>query len=176
MPTATTLTPTDARALLAHTAPSVELHAGVCLMLYAGLRRGELTDLHVRDYTPGAEPTIRIGALRHPRTIRLAPTAAAAVDAYLATQDADPDDYLLPGLTDTKLAVRLRAAANAAGVTARSHDLRTTAVSAVLESGLPMLYLQPYFGLSAALGPNDLDGPPKGYDQAVALALEVAYR
>jgi integrase len=85
MPTTDILRATDARAVFSQARADALAHAGVGLLLLAGLRPAEVEALRAADYIAGADgPRLRTGAFRHPRTIRIAPSAAAALEVYLA--------------------------------------------------------------------------------------------
>lgn len=166
---------TDARRVLDATADDPLVHAGVALLVYAGLRPREAMELRVSDYTAGAEPRLRVGTPRCPRTIRIAPSASAALDAYLAGQDVEGDEPLLLGLRDTLLVQRVRAAGREVGVGVGVHDLRKTAVGAALAADLPVMWVQSYFGMFTAPEMHDLVPVPEDYDTRVADALETAF-
>ncbi|MCQ6250928.1 tyrosine-type recombinase/integrase [Streptomyces malaysiensis] len=167
----------DARAVLAQSRGNALAHAGVALLLLAGLRPGEVEALRVADYERGGDGArLRTGALRHPRGIRIASSAAAALDAYLATQaGVDEEDFLLPELRTTRLVQLVRGSAAAAGVQAGVHDLRKAAVAAVLEDGAPVSHVEAYFGMSKAPGRKDLVPVRDGYDAGIADVLEHAF-
>lgn len=173
MPIATILPVTEARAVLATARQDVLVHAGVALLLLAGLRPSEVEALRVRDYERGdGGPRLRTGTDRHPRAIRIAPSAGAAVDAYLAAQDTDPEDFLLPELRTTRLVQLVRGTAEAAGVSAGVHDLRRAAVAVVLEDGAPVAHVEGYFGMGKAPVRTDLVPVRSGYDAGIAGVLE----
>jgi integrase len=147
----------------------------VALLVYAGLRPKEVLELRVRDYAPGVEPRVCVGTLRHPRTIRIARAAGATVDAYLASQDTEPDEPLLLGLRDTLLVQRVRAAGREVGAGVGVHDLRRAAVGAALAAGLSVPWVQAYFGMATHPELHDLVPVPEDYDVRVAEALERAF-
>jgi integrase len=63
------------------------LHIGVILLYTAGLRRGELLRLTVSDYDTQAHTLlIRASKFHKSRLLPLSPTAALALDAYLAAR------------------------------------------------------------------------------------------
>lgn len=167
----------DARALLAGTRDSDDqlLHAAVSLLLLAGLRPGEAEELRVRDYTPGVAPQLRVGGAARHRQIRLAPSAAGALDLYLAGQDAEPEEFLLAGLQRVLLVQLVRRAAKHIDVEAGVADLRQTAIAAALEDGAPVHHVRTYFGVPKAPGRKDLLVVPGGYDAGIAAALEAAF-
>jgi integrase len=162
----------DARSLLAETQADPLLYAATSLMLMAGARPMEATSVTVADYQPGAEASILLGR----RRIRIAPTAARAVDAYLVTQDADPAEPLLLGLQDVGVLPRLmRAAAERAGVPAGVHSLRRAAIAAALEDGAPPAHIEAYFGIEKALDRKALVPLSAGFDAGMAATLEAAF-
>ncbi|MFJ1995334.1 hypothetical protein [Streptomyces asiaticus] len=176
MPTTDILRTTDARAVFSQARADALAHAGVGLLLLAGLRPAEVEALRVADYITGADgPRLRTGTFRHPRTIRIAPSAAAAVDAYLAAQEVDEEDFLLPELRATRLARLVRATAGTVGVQAGVHDLRKAAVAAVLGDGAPVQHVEAYFGMSKTPGRRDLVPVREGYDSGIAGVLERAF-
>lgn len=163
------LSTADARAVLAQTRDDDLLRAVVSLMLLVGLRPGEVEALRVRDY---ASETLHVGTERHPRTIRLASSAAAALDVYLATQATGPEDFLLSEARTTRLVQLARGAAAAAGVEAGVHDLRRAAVAVVFEGGAPVQHVEAYFGMGDQRGRRDLVPVRAGYDVSIAALLE----
>jgi integrase len=168
---------TDARALLTVTRGDRLFHAGVSLLLYAGLRRSEVSALLISDYMPGAEPRLRVGAGSGMavRTIRIARSAAAALDAYLAGEDTAPDEPLLMGLQRRDWGRHVRHVAEETGVRITVHDLRRAAIAAALAGGASALHLEVYFGLSKLPGRRDLLPVSERYDAAIAEALERAF-
>jgi integrase/recombinase XerD len=137
---AAALTPTPGSPLRAET-----YHLAVVLLYTAGLRRGELTRLTVRDYGLDTQVLqIRASKFHKSRMVPLSSDAAAAVGAYLALRrrrgfPVDPDTPLLwhrtrPGAsyTGAGLAQGLRRLFKQAGLAgqpgrcARVHDLRHT--------------------------------------------------
>ncbi|MFG2412255.1 hypothetical protein [Streptomyces goshikiensis] len=163
-----------ARAVL----PSVEhdpmLHAGVALMLLVGLRPGEVSRLTVADYEPGPEPHITVDG---DRRIRIAPSAAAALDAYLGDQETEPDEPLLPGF-DQQHGNMMRRVFTEKTMQARlhvsMHDLRQVAMRAALEDGAPVAHIEAYFGTDK-IGHLRTDDLTPGFDAAMARTLEVAF-
>lgn len=166
----------DARAVLTYSGRDAALHAGVSLMLLVGLRASEVTGLRVSQYAPGPQARVHVGTDRHSRTIRIAPSAARALDTYLATQRTDPHDYLLPELGTTRVVQMVRGVAAAAGISAGVHDLRRAAWAAVLEDGTPVWHAEAYFGRNGAR-PRQKDHVPlpEGYDAAISGVLEQAF-
>lgn len=168
------LTSTQGRAVLAATRDDPLVHAGATLMLLAGLRPQEAADLYVSDYEPG-ERRLRPGSERNPRTIRIAPSAAAALDAYLDGQDATPDGHLLHGLRGVKAVTLFAATMRQAGLSARVHDLRRAAMATVLDDGTPMQHVQQYFGLAKSTARTELVPVREGYDAGIAAVLEAEF-
>jgi integrase len=165
----------DGRAVLAATRDDPLVHASTALMLLAGLRPGEVSDLQVRDYEAG-EQRLTVGGARRPRTIRIAPSAADAVDTYLEGQDAAPGEpLLLAGLQGVKVVTLFSAAMRRAGVDARVHDLRRAAMAAVLEDGAPVQHLEAYFGITKSTARKDLTPVREGYDEGIAALLEAEF-
>ena len=165
-----TLSAEDACRLLAECRQDAALYAGVSLMLLAGLRPGEVDRLTVADYEPGPEPCLDVDG----RRIRIAPSAARALDAYLGLEDTEPGEPLLMGVQGHLQMLASHAAARA-DVRARVHDLRRAAMNAVLEDGAPMAHIEAYFGIGKALDREGLVPLPEGYDAAVARSLEAAF-
>lgn len=162
----------EARRVLDAARDDALLYASVSLMLFAGLRPGEVAALDVRDYD-AAVPSICTGTLRRPRTICIARSAAVAVDAYLATQETEPDEPLLLGLYLRGPRFRRRTA-EGGRVAIVSRDLRQAAIGAALAAGVPMSHVGAYFGMSK-IGVGEVVPVPEGYDLAVAAALEEAF-
>ncbi|WP_329330702.1 tyrosine-type recombinase/integrase [Streptomyces sp. NBC_01454] len=169
-----TLTSAEGRAVLAATRDDPLVHASAALMLLAGLRPQEVSELRVRDYVLG-ERRLHVDGVRHPRIIRIAPSAAAAVDAYLEGQDADPGEPLLVGLQGVKRVTLFAAAMRAAELDVRAHDLRRSAMGAVLEDGAPVQHLEAYFGITKSASRKDLVPVRDGYDEGIAAVLESAF-
>jgi integrase len=167
----------DAQALLAETRQDPLLYAATSLMLFAGARPQEAAEATIADYEPGVEPRIWLGQRWvTQRQIRIAPAAAHALDEYLATQDADPEEPLLLGLQRVNTMHDLvRRAALHAGVDAGAHSLRRAAIAAAWEDGAPASHIEAYFGISKALAPEALTALPDGYDAALARTLEAAF-
>ncbi|OLZ72588.1 hypothetical protein AVW11_04130 [Streptomyces amritsarensis] len=161
----------DARALLAATRVDPLLHAAVSVMLMAGLRPTEAARLTVADYAPGDEPRLRVVGGRH---IQIARSAAVAMDAYLASQEAEPGEPLLLGLQEN-LPQLVRRAAEQVGVQAGVHSLRRAAIAAALEDNPPHSHIEAYFGINKALDRKALTPLPEGYDAGMAATLEAAF-
>lgn len=162
----------ESRVLLAETRQDPLLHAAASLMLLVGARPMEAIAASVGDFTPGAEPRLRLGR----RDIRMAPSAARAVEGYLATQVTAEEEPLLLGLQEVGTLPRLlRAAAGRAGVEAGVHSLRRAAIGAALEDGAPPRHLEAYFGIDKALDRKALVPLPDKYDLAMARTLEAAF-
>ncbi|HMG63267.1 MAG TPA: tyrosine-type recombinase/integrase [Streptosporangiaceae bacterium] len=164
----------DARRVLAETRRDPLLYTSVSLLLFTGVRAGEVTSLAVGDYAPGSR-RLAVGGVRYPRTITIAPTAAGALDGYLGGEETAPDEPLLLGMRRGWLYPLLKEAADRAGVTAGMHDLRRAAIAAVIEAGRPADEVQAYFGLSVPLAANALTALPAGWDAQVASSLETAF-
>ncbi|MGW8679685.1 hypothetical protein ACWGNN_01210 [Streptomyces sp. NPDC055817] len=172
------LTSAVARAALAALADDELLHAAGALMLLTGLRRGELTELLVREWHPGPDPKVTVRSRVQERTIRVAPTAAAAVDGLLAGEDAEPQEPLLLGLKPDGIPFMLPrlfgAAMKRAGLDVTAHDLRRTAQAVVIEDGAPMAHVNAYFGL-AKFEDKPLVPVPEDYDRGIIQVLEAAF-
>jgi integrase len=165
------LSEAEARALLAETVADPLVHAAVALMLMAGVRATEVGRLTVAQYEPG--PTPRLDVLGD-RRIRIAPSAARAVDAYMASQQAAADEPLLLGV-QAHLAKLVRRAAGRARVEAGVHSLRRAAIYAALADGAPPTHIEAYFGIPKRLDAKALTALPEGYDLAMARTLEAAF-
>lgn len=151
------------------------LHATTTLLIYTGARPTEAAELLVRDYTPGAEPALRLGASSGSglRTIRIARTAATALDSYLAGQNTDSDEPLLLGIQNGQCIRMLHRLS--AGRELRVHDLRRAAIAAALADGTPTRFVNAYFGMSKAADANALVSLPDGYDTGIADVLDATY-
>lgn len=167
----------DARMLLAETRQDPLLHAAASLMLLAGARPQEAAEATIADYEPGTEPRIWLGQRWvTQRQVCIAPAAARALDEYLATQDADPEEPLLLGLQRVNTVHDLvRRAGVHAGVDAGAHSLRRAAIAAAWEDGAPAGHIEAYFGINKAVDPKALTSLPDGYDAAMARTLEAAF-
>jgi integrase len=165
-----------ARAILTRTAHDQLLHATTALLLYVGLRPTEAFALKVSDYTSGTEPTLMVTEGRwERREIRIAPSAAAALDTYLAGEDTSPEEPLLLGMRSNFLHGLLRDAADEARVNAGVHDLRRAAVAAAMEGGHSAQEIGAYFGMSTPPGRKDLVPLRDGWGAGVAGTLEAAF-
>ncbi|MFE4671400.1 site-specific integrase [Streptomyces sp. NPDC056723] len=173
------LTPTMARAALAAMADDELLHAVGSLMLLAGLRRGEASGLLVGDWHPGPDPKLTVRSRMQERTIRVAPTVAAELDALLVGEDAEPHETRLLGLKPDGIPFMLPrlfgAAMKRAGLDVTDHDLRRAAEAVVIEDGAPMAHVNAYFGLSAMFDDKALVSVPEGYDRGIVHVLEAAF-
>lgn len=164
----------DARRVFAASREDATAHAAVALLLLAGLRPQEAETQRTHDYDP--EPRLRTGAPRRWRTIRIAPSAGAAVTAYLAMTVETPGVLMFPRLQSRRsvspLVQLVRATARSVGVDAGVHCLRRAAVAEVLRHGLPMAHVERYFGVAKAPGRKELVPVPEGYDAEIAAILE----
>ncbi|MFJ9890864.1 hypothetical protein ACIQRW_34140 [Streptomyces sp. NPDC091287] len=153
------------------------LSAAAHLYLLAGLRRDEALRLTVADYTPGPAPTVRVAPVRtQERRIRIALTAAAAVDAYLATEaETSADEPLLLGLRSDQVRAGIQRAARHASLAAGVHDLRRASMAVVIGEGHPGREIEAYFGLSRVSGRRDLTVLTGDWDAPIAGALERAF-
>lgn len=166
----------DTRSALAACRSDPTLYAGAALMLFAGVRTGEVRRLLVRDWLPGDDPQLMIRSRVAERTIRLAPSAANALNDYLIGEDTEPGEPLLLGLNRQGwLENVFNNAARAASLDIRVHDLRRAAIAAVLEDGTPMAHIEAYFGVSKGLDRKTLVEVREGYDKGIAAALESAF-
>lgn len=163
----------DARRILAECGRDVVLHTAATVLMYTGIRVGELTALKIHDYDPTAR-TLAVGTLRHPRTITIARSAAAALDAYLEGGETAAEEPLIMGLPRKWMYPLLQEAAQRAGVEAGVHDLRRAAMAAAVDADRSIREVQAYFGVSAALITEDLVPLRDGWDREVAEALERA--
>lgn len=168
-----------ARAALDATRNDQLLYAGTALLLLAGLRRAEVTDLLVGDWSSGADPQVTIRGRSQARTIRVATTAATAMDACLAAQKAELDEPLLLGLktgAHPYLFSRLfQERMREAGINVSMHDLRRSAMAAVVEEGTPAAHIEAYFGLSKTVSGKQLVATPEGFDQGITTLLEATF-
>jgi hypothetical protein len=143
-------------------------------MLLAGLRPGELMPLLVRDWQPGDDPKLTVHIGRHQRTIRVAPSAAAAVDAYLAGRLTQPDEQLLlipePHGVPRLVYRTFSSTMQQAGLHVRSFDLATAAEAVVLDDGTPTHHIAAYFGPSKTAAGESLP-LPEDYDRGIAAVL-----
>ncbi|MFE2164905.1 hypothetical protein ACFXB3_07495 [Streptomyces sp. NPDC059447] len=167
----------DAQQLLAETREDPLLHAAASLMLFAGARPTEVNEAKVTDYAPGAAARIWLGRRWEGlRQICIAPSAVHAIDAYLATQDADTEEPLFLGVQQAHtLSNLIRGAAVRAGVDAGVHSLRQAAIAAALYDGTPVSHIEAYFGVGKWVDPVQPAGLPEGYDVAMARTLETAF-
>lgn len=168
------LTSAEGRAVLAATRDDPLVHAAASLMLLAGLRPQEVAELRMPDYVPG-ECRLSTGTARRPRTIRIASSATAAIDAYLVGQAAAPEEPLLVGVQGARIVTLFSAAMRQADLAVRVHDLRRAAMAVALEDGTPMRHMEAYFGMSKTETRKDLVPLGEGYDAGIAAALEVAF-
>ncbi|MFF8784876.1 hypothetical protein [Streptomyces sp. NPDC015125] len=165
-----------ARAALTAVSGDVELHAAATLMLLVGLRPGEVQRLRILDWTPGVEPRLTIRSDRRERTIRIAPSAASALDEHLEGENAELGEPLLLGLEYHWFVHRLfRDAMQQAGLDVDVLDLRRAAMAAVLEDGTPMQHIEAYFGIAKSPGRKDLVPVREGYDEGIAAVLEAEF-
>ncbi|WP_078943196.1 tyrosine-type recombinase/integrase [Streptomyces aureus] len=168
---------TVARAALQSTRSDQLLYAAASLLLLAGLRRGEVSGLLVGDWLSGNEPRVTIRGRRRVRDIRVAATAAEAVDAQLAVAQAEPDEPLLLGLQTARnspypLSRLFRARTREAGLDVTVSDLRRAAIAAAVRRGEPLAHIEAYFGLSKAAADRQLVTTAEGYDREIAALLE----
>ncbi|MEV8398865.1 hypothetical protein [Streptomyces niveus] len=166
----------DVRASLAACRHDPVLHAGAALMLFAGLRPGEVRRMLVQDWLPGEAPRVVVRGGVAARMIRVAPSAATALYDSLIGEDTEPDEPLILGLTQRGWLEKVFSdVAQDACLDVRVHDLRQAAIAAALEDGTPVAHVEAYFGLSKAVDRRPPVGVPDGYDAGVAAALEVAF-
>lgn len=170
----TPLTRSQAHAIYTQAADDPSAHALVALMLLAGLRPHEVETLRVADW-PGDSLRLRVGTPRHPRSIVVSPTVAAAITAALEGEVTDPEDFLLPAARTTRLVSLVRAVARQAGIEAGVHDLRHAAIRAAFEAQLPPAWICAYFGTTDHDAAHRLAALPNGWGGAVAGALEEAF-
>jgi integrase len=144
-------------------------------MLLAGLRPSEIRHALVEDWVGGDDPKLTVRGRVGGRTIRVAPTAARAVDTYLAGEDAKPDEPLLVGLdAERQLARAVRRTTQWTGLDVGVHDLRRAAIAAVLEDGTPCAHIEAYFGLSRPEGRRVVP-VREGYDRGITAMLEATF-
>ncbi|MEU6379509.1 hypothetical protein [Streptomyces sp. NPDC046909] len=166
------------RAALDATRGDQLLYAGTSLLLLAGLRRDEATRLLVGDWSPGAYPQVRILG-RQKRMIRVATTAAAAVDACLDGVEVEAEEPLLLGLKTAENPFQMsrlfRLRMRECGLNLNVYDLRRAAIAVVINSGTPLAHIEAYFGLSKVATSKQLVPVPGGYDRDIAILLEETF-
>lgn len=166
------------RAALDATRGDQLLYAGTSLLLLAGLRRDEATGVLVGDWSPGTDPQVTIRG-RQERTIRVATTAAAAVDACLEGVESEAEEPLLLGLKTAgnpyQISRLFRARMRECGLNLHIYDLRRAAIAAVVRHGTPLAHINAYFGLLKVATSNQLVPVPEGYDRDIASLLEAAF-
>ena len=144
------------------------------MLVRAGLRGSEVEACARRHFTPTlGRPTLLAGTKYRPRTITLAPSAAASVSALLREREADINAPLVHGLSSVALVQLVRAVCRRSGVDVGVHDLRRTAIATVLDTGVAMLDVQGYFGFSVS-GTAPV-GVRQGRDAEIARILELAF-
>ena len=134
--------------------------AMVCLMLYAGLRVGEVATLHSTDLTVPAEPQapIRLRVLgkgRKERVVYLCPHGYQPLATYLAAQQAPaPQTPLFRSRLGSPISVagiqeRIQHYAQRSGVAVTCHRLRHTYGRWMAEGEMPVLALSRLLGHSS---------------------------
>lgn len=149
-------------------------------MLLAGLRASEVAGLLVRDWQPSDDPKVTVRSARRERKIRVAPSAAAIVDAYLSGEGTEPGEPLLLGLklrgVKNMLPKLFQEVMARGGWDVGVHDLRRAAIAAALDASTSMQHVETYFGISKTdPGRNGLLPTREGYDRDIAVALEKAF-
>ncbi len=143
------------RACLADRSPAGTRDAALLAVLYVGgVRRSELADLDLADWTP-EPPTLRVrhGKGDKERLVPLAGGAAAAVAAWVALRGNRPDGLFLPvtqkgvitgeRLSSNAIYKVLRKRLGQAGVAKLSpHDFRRTFVGDLLDAGIDLATVQ----------------------------------
>lgn len=164
----------DARALLAALSREGQLqaHAAASLMLLAGLRFGEVRRLTVGQYEAGQEPWLDVDGQRR---IPIAPSAAAAVDAWLVAAPAADDELLIDSGYGGALGRLFASRAEKEGIEATVHSLRQVAIMAAWMDGCPGSHVDAYFGINKTLDRKELVPLRDGYDAAMARTLEAAF-
>lgn len=163
-----------ARILAEAAAGTTTERAVIELVLRAGLRGTEVAGIARRHFTPTlGRPTLLAGTKYRPRTIALAPSVGAAVSALLRESEADISAPLVPGLSPVALVQLVRGVCRRAGVDVGVHDLRRTAIAAVLDAGVAAMDVEAYFGFSVSGAA--LVGVRPGRDVAIAAVLERAF-
>ncbi|MFD6180039.1 hypothetical protein [Streptomyces goshikiensis] len=150
----------------------LQAHAAVSLMLLAGLRFGEVRRLTVGQYEAGPEPWLDVDGRRR---IPIAPSAAAAVDAWLAAAPAAADELLIDSDYGGALGHLFALMAEQNGIQATMHSLRQVAIMAAWMDGCPGSHIEAYFGIDKALDRKALVPLSDGYDAAMARTLEAAF-
>lgn len=157
------LSPAQVRAVCAAAAGDASVYARVTLAALAGARPLEVEGLRVGDLDASR------GLLRlrggGDRTIRVAPSAVSAVEKAAAEPASGPG--LLDGWSVTRHVQIVRGVCREAGVDAGVHELRQSAIAAVLEDGTPVHHIEAYFGVGRCGRPVR-----EGYDVGIAAVLE----
>ena len=134
--------------------------AMVCLMLYAGLRVGEVATLHSSDLTVPADPQalIRLRVLgkgRKERVVYLCPHGYQPLASYLAAQPAPTPQTPLfrtrlgSAVTVAGIQERIQHYAQRSGVAVSCHRLRHTYARWMAEGDMPVLALARLLGHSS---------------------------
>lgn len=149
------LTEAEAQRLLAAGADDPRAHGMLALLLYGGVRVGELTTLLVPD-VDFDERTVRVrsGKGDKDRLIVVAPRCMELVKAWLTARPPSPTDYLFPGQGNTSpisvLTVQrmVLARARMAGLEKRvtPHGLRHTLATTLLRRGGDIRFIQRILG------------------------------
>lgn len=163
---------TDARRILAASQAHADTHAGVALLLLVGCRMPEIEAVRPGHVTAG--PRLRTGVGPLVRSIRIAPSAGAAVETYLAAAEAGA----VLRLRGPRLISLVRGTTASLGVDAGVPELWASGVMEVQRRGVPRAWVARYFGLSGARGRQDLSGltaVPEGYDAEIAALLQDAF-
>ncbi|MFI2078452.1 tyrosine-type recombinase/integrase [Streptomyces triculaminicus] len=165
----------DAARVLATAADDPLEYASVAMLVLVGLRPSEAVVLRPEDYAQEkGRPVLSTGTFSHPRTIEIAPTAARALDMVIESSDGS-SEFLLPGMSDTRLVRLVRSIGRGLELDVGVHQLREAAVRVGLEDGTPVQHIEAYFGFSKAPGRRDLVPVREGYDHSLAQVLEETF-
>lgn len=125
--------------------------AAFYLLWQAGLRSGEVEELHLEDLDLSARKlTVRQGKGQKDRTVYLTDTTVKALQAYLAVRGQGPDGYVFlfrnQPLKVGLLAGRIKMAGARVGVKVYPHRLRHTCATQLLNAGCRVTSLQKFLG------------------------------
>lgn len=169
--------PPDAAARVLKEAQARPIERAVIeLVLRAGLRGDEVLGLARRHFTPVVNRPKLLVISKHcpPRTIAVAPQVGEAVSALLRKSEGDLNAPIVP-LSQQALVRTARDVCRRADVDAGVHDLRKTAIRAVLNADMEItaIDVEAYFGVVLAGGVPRRVRPWR--DVAVARVMAGAY-
>jgi len=121
------------------------------LLWQAGLRRGEVEDLHREDLNlEGRRLTVRRGKGLIDRTVFLTDTVVGALKAYLAVRGPGPTDHVFlyrnQALSKDLIHGRLKACGERVNVPVYAHRLRHTCATQLLNAGCRITSIQKFLG------------------------------